>query len=168
MRGAVLVVLLACLSWPLDGRAQLAEGLAGRWAGVVASDGAERPVRLTLAVERGGFALDITLPDAPPLRARMVPTEEPRVYQVAAASRGLFGFFDGGGGTDPLDGEPLIWARTTATGVIAYRLAIAPDGGMGLLRIAIEPAEDGLHLRVERRIDAQPPTRWQTLLEPAG
>lgn len=168
MRGAVLLVVLAGLLWPLDGRAQLPEGLAGRWAGVVEGDGAERPVRLTIAAERGGFALDIALPDVPPLRARMVPTEEPRVYQVASASRGLFGFFNGEGGTDPLDGEPLIWARTTDAGVIAYRLAIAPDGGMGLLRIALELAEGGLGLRVERRVDAQGPVRWQIRLEPAG
>ena len=168
MRRAVLVVLLAGLSWPMAGWAQLAEGLHGSWTGVAEGDGAEGPVRVTVGAERDGFALDIALPDIPLLRARMVPTEQPRVYQVAAASRGLFGFFDGGGGTDPLDGEPLIWARTTETGVIAYRLAIAPNGGMGLLRLAIEPAEEGLHLRVERRVDARPPVRWQTLLEPAG
>ena len=168
MRGAVLLVMLAGLFWPLDGHAQLPDGLSGRWAGVVESEGAAHPVHVAVEAERGGFALDIALPDLPPLRARMVPTEQPRVYQVAAASRGLFGFFDGGGGTDPLDGQPLIWARTTESGVIAYRLAIAPDGGMGLLRIALELAEEGLRLGVERRVDAQRPTYWQTFLESAG
>jgi hypothetical protein len=168
MRGALLAFLLAALLWPADGRTQPASDLFGRWAGVVGSDGGDRSARVVLQAQRDGFDLDIAVSDIPALQARLVPSAQPHVYQVAAASGGLFGFFEGSGGASPLDGAPLIWARVTATGLVAYRLAIAPDGGMGLARIAMDVAGGGLEVAVERRVDAHPPERWQGTLEREG
>jgi hypothetical protein len=168
MRGALLALLLAALLWPSDGRAQPASDLFGRWAGVVGSDGADRPARVVLQAQRDGFDLDIAVSGLPALQARLVPSGEPHVYQVAAASGGLFGFFEGSGGASPLDGAPLIWARVTTTGLVAYRLAIAPDGGMGLARIVMDAAGSGLEVQVERRVNAHPPERWLGTLEREG
>jgi hypothetical protein len=168
MRGALFALLLAALLWPADGRAQPATDLFGRWTGVIGSDGGDRSARVVLQAQRDGFDLDIAVSDIPALQARLVPSAQPHVYQVAAASGGLFGFFEGSGGASPLDGAPLIWARVTATGLVAYRLAIAPDGGMGLARIAMDVAGGGLEVAVERRVDAHPPERWQGTLEREG
>jgi hypothetical protein len=119
--------------------------------------------------QRDGFDLDIAVSGLPALQARLVPSGEPRVYQVAAASGGLFGFFDGSGGASPLDGEPLIWARVTTTGLVAYRLAIAPDGGMGLARIVMDAAGSGLAVAVSSVGSTRTrPTRWLGTLEREG
>ncbi len=168
MRSAVLAFLLAVLLWPGDGRAQPAADLFGRWSGVVGSDGAERSARVVVQAQRDGFELDIAVSGIPALQAQLTPSAQPHVYQVAAAQGGLFGFFEGSGGTSPLDGAPLIWARVTATGLIAYRLAIAPDGGMGLARITMDSSAGGLEVHVERRVNAHQPDRWQGTLEREG
>ncbi len=168
MRGIAVVLLVLGLLWPLGGAAQLPDGLAGSWVGTVESDAREGQVRIALQAQGDGFELELALPGVPPVRAQMVASELPRVYQTAAAPRGIFSFFEGAGRTDPFDGVPLIWARTTATSIVAYRLAIAANGGMGLVRIAVEPLEEGLQMRVEERVDTRPPARWQAQLERQG
>jgi len=161
-------LVAACLLWPQALVAGLPEGVAGNWRGVVEIETGEAAVRAILRTRGDGFEIDISLPEAPPLRAQLVPSEEPRVFQVAAARRGLFGFFDGGDRSNPFDGEPLIWARSSALGIVAYRLTIGADGGMTLLRIAFEPDGERLEMSVERRIDAEPRTRFDVLLERSG
>ncbi len=168
MRGFIVSTIIACLFWPQLLLAALPQGLAGDWQGVVEIDGAKAPLRLAL-VDRGqGFEIDFDVPGAAPLRARLVPSEQARVFEVAAASRGLFGFFDGGDRSNPFDGAPLIWARASGIGIVAYRLAIAADGGMALLRIALEPMDDQMRVSVEQRVDARPPQRFEALIERAG
>jgi hypothetical protein len=168
MRGIIVSTVFACLFWPQLLLAALPEGLAGQWRGVVEIDGVEAAVGATL-VERGdGFDLALSLPGTPALQVRFVPSQQPRVFEVAAASRGLFGFFDGSDSSTPFDGAPLIWARESGLGIVAYRLVIAPDGGMALLRVALEPVEAGVQLQLERRIDARPAQRFVVMLEPAS
>lgn len=168
MRVALVSGLIACLFWPQALFAALPDGLAGTWHGTVEFEAEEVPVRAVVRARGDGFEVDLALPEVPALRAHFVPSERPRVYQVAAARRGLFGFFDGGDRSDPFDGEPLVWARASGLGVVAYRLTIAGDGGMALLRIALEPVDGQLHMSVQQRIDADPPSRLELLLEPAG
>jgi hypothetical protein len=166
MRGGIHAVLLVCCLWPLAALAELPEGLAGRWSGTVVVNDRARPIEVVVAQRGDGFAVDLILPDILPLRAELVATDEPQVYEMAAASGGLFGFFDGGRqrDADPLSGSPLVWARTTSMGMVAYRLAIAPEGDMGLLRVALDVVEEGLELRVERRINVRAPERFEALL----
>jgi hypothetical protein len=167
MRGGIHAVLLACcLLWPLSGLAELPEGVAGRWSGTVFLGDRERPIEITIKERGGGFSIDLILPDIVPLRADLVATDEPQVFEVAAESGGLFGFFGGGSerGTDPLSGTPLVWARTTTFGLVVYRLAVHPDGDMGLLRAALDVIGDSAELSVERRINVRPPERFQTVL----
>jgi hypothetical protein len=161
-------LLWACVLWASPLLAALPEGLEGEWQGAVEIDGAQGVVLASL-VDRGqGFEVELVVPGAAPLQARFVPSERARVFEVAAASRGLFGFFDGSDRANPFDGAPLIWARASGVGIVAYRLAIATDGGMTLLRIALEPIEGQLQVKVEQRVDARPALRFETLLEPAG
>ena len=161
-------LVAACLLWPQALVAGLPEEVAGDWRGIVEVETGEATVRAILRAHGDGFEIDISLPEAPPLRAQLVPSEERRVFEVAAARRGLFGFFNGGDRSNPFDGEPLIWARSSALGIVAYRLTIGADGGMTLLRIAFEPDGERLEMAVERRIDAEPRTRFAVLLERSG
>lgn len=167
MRSIVASTIIVWLCWPQLLLAALPEGLGGSWRGSIEIDGAEESVQATLLDRQDGFELDLEVPGALPLKARLVPTERPQVFEVAAASGGLFGFFDGGDRSSPFDGAPLIWARTGAVGLVAYRLLIGADGGMSLLRIALEPVDGQLQLRVEQRVDARPPQRFEALLEAA-
>ena len=161
-------LLVAWLLWPQALVAGLPEGIAGRWSGVVEAATGEATVRAILQPRGDGFEVDIGLPEGPPLRARFLPTDEPHVFQIATSRRGLFGFFDGSDRSSPFDGEPLIWARSSVVGIVAYRLSIAADGGMTLLRIAFEPVDTRLQMSVEQRIDADPRSRFDVLLEPTG
>lgn len=158
----------ACLGWPQVVLAALPEGLAGVWRGVVEIDGTEAEVRLTLSDREPGFGLALTLPETPALRADFVASARPGVFEVATARRGLFGFFDDGDQSNPFDGEPLIWARASGLGVVAYRLTIGANGEMGLLRVALEPVGEGVQIEVDQRVDAGPPHRLAVQLQPAG
>ncbi len=147
----VLIVLFVLLAGPAA-RAELPEGLDGYWRGSVLDEGAELPVDLRLRNSRDGFEMAITLPRTTPLKASMVPAAAPDVFQEAA-SGGLLGFFNGDDDRSVLDGRPLIWARRTEGGIIAYRLQIAQDGGSELLRIALTPRAEALEVMLERRLD---------------
>jgi len=157
-----------CLLWPQALVAALPEGLVGEWRGIVEVASGEATVRASLHEQGDGFAVAIELPEATPLHAELVPSERPQVFQVATSRRGLFGFFDRGGRSNPFDGEPLIWARSTAVGIVVYGLTITADGGMTLLRIALSSVDGLLEMAVEERVDADRRTRFDLLLEPAG
>lgn len=161
-------LLVAWLLWPQALVAGLPEGVVGDWRGVVESATDEATVAVSLRPRGDGFEVDISLPEGPPLRAELVPSDQPQVFQVTAERRGLFRFFDGSDRSNPFDGEPLIWARSTVLGIVAYRLTIGADGELTLLRIALDQLDQRLQMTVERRIDAAPPARFNVLLEPAG
>ena len=159
----VLIVLLVLLAAP-GARAELPAGLAGYWRGTVLDEGAELPVDLRLTDSRSGFEIAITLPRTTPLKASMVPAAAPGVFQEAA-SRGLFSFFNGDDDRSVLDGRPLIWARQTEEGIVAYRLHVAQDGGSELLRIAVTPSAEGLAVMLERRLDGMRQPDLQGVLD---
>jgi hypothetical protein len=134
----------------------------------VQSETGEVAVAASLQERGDGFDLSIVLPGVPPLRARLVPGERRQVFEVETGRHGIFDLFDAGDRPNPFDGEPLIWARSSAVGIVAYSLTITADGGMRLWRIALAPVDGKLEMAVDRRIDADPPSRFDVLLEPAG
>lgn len=165
MRCAAVMAALAWLASPAIGLAALPNGLEGRWRATIANPDGERIATATL-VERGsGFEIDIDAPGAPHLAARMAPTERAQVFQVAAA-RSLFGLFESEQSTDPFDGPPLLWARTTDSALVAYRVAVARDGALTLVRIALEPVETGVEMWVQLRLDGSVAEDWRIILEP--
>ncbi len=166
MRRAAVLATLTWLASPAIGLAALPDGVAGRWQAIVADQDGERTATAML-VERGsGFEIDIDVPGTPNLAARMTPTERPQVFQVAAA-RSLFGLFESEQSTDPFDGPPLLWARTTDSALIAYRVSVANDGGLTLVRVALAPVETGLEMSVQLRLDGSVAEEWLVVLEPA-
>lgn len=168
MRSLTLALAFFCLLLPAGLAWAWPRGLDGGWSGTVVRGDAEEPVRVALRPDRTGFVLDLRLPGAAPLLARMVPSGRPGVFQVPAESGGLFSFFDRGEDATPLDGAPLIWSRETMDGLVAYRFVIMRDGDRELLRVALERAADGLEIAVERRYGRHEPERWQTTLEREG
>jgi len=166
MRRAAVLATLAWLASPAIGLAALPDGLAGRWRAIVPDQDSERSATATLVQRGSGFEIDIDVPGTPHLGARMTPTERPQVFQVAAG-RSLFGLFESEQSTDPFDGPPLLWARITDTALIAYRVAVANDGALTLVRVALEPVETGLEMSVQLRLDGSVAEEWLVTLEPA-
>ena len=159
-------VILAAAVWLASTAAvALPAGLQGQWRSVVAGADGARAASATLVDSGSAFELDIEAPGAPQLAARMTPTERPGVFQVAAA-RSLFGLFEREQSTDPFDGPPLLWARTTGSALVAYRVAVAGDGALTLVRIALEPVETGLEMWVQLRLDGNVAEDWRVVLEP--
>lgn len=164
MRRAAILAALLWLASTAVVLAALPAGLEGQWRSVVAGADNAQPASVTL-VERGSaFAIDIEAPGAPHLAARMTPTERPGVFQVAAA-RSLFGLFASEESADPFDGPPLLWARTAGSALITYRVAVASDGALTLVRIALEPVETGLEMWVQLRLDGNVAEDWRVVLE---
>lgn len=170
MRLLIAAALLLCLSGNVW--AAIPEALAGRWSGAVARVGAENGgeamAELGLEASGAGFALTFDLPEWRLGRAALTPTERPEVFEVAGSDGGLFGMFAGDKRANPLDGEPLTWARRTASGLVVYRLRIEADGGATLRRLALEAVDGGLKLQLEQRVDGGPPARWRGVLARAG
>jgi len=167
MRRIALVLLLACLAWPGSLKAALPEGLAGRWSGTAEAAGRTLTMLVTLRPDGNGFEVDLALADIAGWQSQMAPTDRPGVYQ-SAADRSLFGFFDGRSQGNPFDGAPLIWSRTTAQGLVVYRLVISNDGVAELLRIAMAPTAQGLEIAIERRRDSRAPETWRARLTKGG
>lgn len=169
MRRLPPVLIFFCLLLPARLALALPDGLAGHWRGTLAQGGAELSASVIVLPAPSGFSLDLRLPGVPPIAAGMVPAGRPDVFQVPAESGGLFSFFERGGPRTPLDGAPLVWARATETGLVAYRLVIIADGATELVRVALEPAEDGLlAVTVERRRDGGVAEQWQATLGREG
>jgi hypothetical protein len=157
---AAAIALLLALAVPAEALAALPDGLAGRWAGTWG----EEAVEATLHERRDGFDMDLSAPGAPRVQAQMATTNQPNLFEVAA-TRSMFGLFESERSTDPFDGPPLIWARTSEASLIAYRVAVAEDGSLSLVRIALEPTSAGLEMSLQLRVDGAVTEEWNTVLE---
>lgn len=168
MRWPIVVLMLAFLLLLPYRAADAFDGaLVGSWAGTLENGDPGRPVRLTLAREGSGFVVDADLPGIVSGRSRMVPTDQPGVFQEGTRER-LFSFFESSTRSNPFDGAPMLWSRSTEHGLVIYRLTIGRDGTAELLRLALEADADAATLAVERRHDGEPPERWQARLEQRG
>lgn len=163
MRNTMVILLVACLLWPGQLAAALDEGLTGRWSGTIEPAGDDGRAQVTLRRSGNNFELDLRLPELIRWQGRMAPAGRPGVFEPDTGG-GLFDLFDGGDRANPFDGAPLLWSRTTETGLVVYRLTIAKDGTAELLRVAFSPAADGLGLEIERRLDGVEPEHWRALL----
>ena len=152
---AIPIVLLAVLLAG-NARGEPVDALAGDWRGALQATGGdaagELPIEMRLDPSRRGFAIAVTMPVTAPFQARMVPGPAPNIFEEEA-SGGLFSFLETGDDRSVLEGRPLLWARQTAAGLVAYRLENFPEGNSELLRIVIEPAADQLEVVLERRLD---------------
>ncbi len=140
-RLAWLFALLAALAAdPL--RAVSPGELAGRWR-----DAGGGPVAEFRLQPEGGdrFLVTVRFTDGGRWDLECVPTGRPGVW-AASSPTGMLDWLFARRRGEPLEGAPLFWARAAAGGVtlVLYRLAIAPDGGFRLDRLALTPAAEGL------------------------
>ncbi len=140
-RLAWLLALLAALAAdPLI--AASPRELVGRWRD--AGDGAVTEFRLQ-ATGGDRFLVTVRFADGERWDLECVPTGRPGVW-AASSPTGMLDWLFARRRGEPLEGEPLFWARapTDGAGLVLYRLAVAPDGGFRLDRLALTPAAGGL------------------------
>lgn len=155
------VVLLPL--WLLGGAApeaaaaeRLPEALAGTWHGTVAESmpgTALKQVQVELqASGSNGVAARWTALDGSAQSAQLVPGKRPGV--LAPAAGGLMAMLREAEVPNPLEGEPLLWARRDERGLYIYRLELAAGGALSLDRYAFEPGADGRLAFTASRSDA--------------
>lgn len=139
------VVVLAVV---LPGAAEAAgiiDRLIGAWQGTT-EDSVVR--RLEIRGGDGGFIINGKLADDRSWSAEFVPGPQPAVLVAAERQGGIFDWFARHTTGDPLEGEPLSWARLEEDGVVIYRLQTPPSGRFELLRLELHPAEGEVYVRM--------------------
>ncbi len=76
-----------------------------------------------------------------PVEAEFVPTERAAVMRARDIDGDLF---DGSDNGNPLDGEPMMWARVEGPVIAIYSLRLAESGAFVLDQFAVERVEGGI------------------------
>lgn len=146
--------------------------LAGEWRGtaVESTGGIDTPANeLFLKFEPAdkGFDLEWKVPGGAAESARFIQTEgHPGVFSTQKASRGLFGVMSWfSGELNPLDGDPLIWARSGADTLVFYKLVIDEQGAFTLDRYETVLEGGALRLHFTRRSHDKPEQSLAVKLE---
>ena len=117
-----------------------------------------------LARERSGGPLK-----RQPIEARFALTGRPGVFASAPEQRSmLLRLFGDSPTSNPLEGEPLLWARFDGEVLSVYRLAITSDGGVDLYQHRRSLMDGGMAARYVHRTDAEPPMILEGRLRRAG
>ena len=105
------------------------------------------PDEITLGIKGSeeGFTVNLGLGDSGYDSVSFVPTAKQGVYDVGK-SGGLFSIFNGDSSADPLDGEPLVWARLLDPGIAIYNLEIDKRGHFELADLRMVRNEDNIDL----------------------
>ena len=145
-RLAALGLLLALVA-PPAAMAGVLEDLRGRWA--AASGGA---TAMEWATSDDGFALTWTPRDGASTTIWFSSVGRPNVYAGSAKGWSMMGaMFGGDAPVNPLNGDTLYWARTTADALYVYSLAIDDKGGFVLDRYAAHLEQGALAVTMTRR-----------------
>ncbi|HMR33419.1 MAG TPA: hypothetical protein PKA13_20890 [Geminicoccaceae bacterium] len=149
---------MALLAWLSPAAAQAASvpaGLFGEWDGRAVE--AEPPlgefgdsVRLTIEADGEGFTLASAVGNLDPLGVTMAPTAGEGVFGPSKGG-GMLSMFRADDPPDPLDGEPLRWARLADDRLVVYSFEVDSDGSFTLDRYAIARDGEELVLRLTRR-----------------
>ena len=119
---------------------ELAKGLAGTWRGAVTESTLETPLReVEVELEASGSDVIARWPtvDGSAQLVRLAPSERPGI--LAPAAGGLQAMLGNADVPNPLEGEPLLWARRDERAFYIYRLELAVDGRLTLDRYVFEP-----------------------------
>lgn len=174
------VLQLAILLFSFCGLSAVAPGadapdLAGRWQGtsIESSHGIEAVAQdlfLNFKPVDKGFDLEWKVPGGGVESARFAPTEgHPGVFSAEAPSRGLFGLMSMfSGELNPLEGDPLVWARSGANTLVFYKLVIDEKGAFTLDRYETVLQDGALRLEFNRRSHDGPERSLTAKLEREG
>lgn len=143
LRPLALLVAALLLATEADATG-LVNRIAGAWQ-AVAKDSFVRA--LEVDGDDSGFRLRVVLTDGREWVSRLKPGPKPGLFSAAQPTGGFLEWFASRQRGGPLEGEPVTWARTTADGLVVYRLEILPSGRFELLRISLEPTEARLQVR---------------------
>ncbi len=169
MRPLLLIVLILAAS-PALAQCALPEAFYGDWQGEVThSDGdvgfeAEAgDLSVRIEPDGDGFRMRWTglVHEGPdgglvrqPIEARFVPTDRPGVFAFdPGRSSILLRLFGAPATNNPLEGEPLLWARLEGETLSLYGLAIDDAGGFDLYQHVRTLTEDGMIARHTHRTD---------------
>jgi hypothetical protein len=146
-------------------------GMMGRWQGEIdrTTGGAAAKGQATLALtERNdGFSIRWALPGRPAFEVPFEPDEQRQgVFQPSRD--GLLSFLRQKRDGDPLDGEPLLWARTASQTLVVYSLGIEHDGGYVLDRLAFQQEGETIRAEFTRAADNAGPQGFTARLTKAG
>jgi len=181
----VLMGLLLGAS-PTFAQDALPGGFFGTWQGVTlsASLGSEgltfSPDDLDVRIEPDseGFKMSwmsLTHGESPgelvrePVEARFAPTDRPGVFAFnPEESSLLLGLFGDPSTSNPLEGEPLLWARVEDQTLSVYGLVIGTDGNFDLYQHVRTLADDGMAAMHTHRTEHEPAVVIEGRLERDG
>jgi hypothetical protein len=164
----------------------LPEGFFGNWQGVTlsASEGSEdltfSPDDLDVQIEPDGKGfkmhwMSLTHGDSAgelvrqPVDARFAPTDRPGVFAFEPEkSSMLLGLFGDPATNNPLEGEPLLWARVEDQTLSVYGLVIGSDGSFDLYQHVRTLTADGMVATHTHRTEHEPAVVIEGLLERDG
>lgn len=103
------------------------------------------------------------------IEARFAPTDRPGVFAFDPETGSmLLNLFGNPATSNPLKGEPLLWARVADQTLAVYGLAINADGGFDLYHHARTLTDGGLSAHHTHRTEHEPMMIIEGLLERAG
>jgi hypothetical protein len=170
LRPLVLIVVVLGAS-PAFGQDPLPASFHGDWQGkelTVAEGSADLDVTakdLSVRIEPddGGFRMSWTALSRnradgalarDPLEARFEPGERPGVFVFdSEESSLLLGLFGDPSTSNPLEGEPLLWARLNGKTLSVYGLTVNADGGFDLYQHVRTLRDAGMTARYTHRTE---------------
>jgi hypothetical protein len=156
---------------PVSGQDGLPAGFHGGWQGVEVTvhDGAARfeataeDLNVRITPDDGGFRMSWTAlaresSDGSlarqPVEARFTPSDRPGVFIFdPEQSSLLLRLFGDPSTSNPLEGEPLLWARLEGRTLSVYGLSVTPEGGFDLYQHVRTLAGDALTARHTHRTE---------------
>lgn len=158
----LVFLMLSLCGLPTAAHATGLGDFAGHWRGesIDSSDGlkvSKEDLSLKFSPIDGGFELEWKAPGGDVEKAGFVESEDkPGIFSARASSGGLLGFFSSSEEVNPLDGDPLVWARLAGDVLIVYKLVIDEQGAFTLDRYENTLQSDTLRLRFSRRSHGKP------------
>jgi hypothetical protein len=171
MRPLLLIVLIL-VAGPASAQGALPDAFYGDWQGEVThSEGtigfeaAAGDLNVRIEAADDGFRMRWTglvheTPDGgltrQPIEARFTPTDRPGVFAFdPEQSSMLLQLFGAPATNNPLEGEPLLWARLEGEALSVYGLAINADGGFDLYQHVRTLTGDGMRVRHTHRTEQE-------------
>jgi hypothetical protein len=167
MRPLLLIVLILAAG-PAFAQGALPDAFYGDWQGEVThSEGsvgfeaADEDLSVRIQPDEEGFRMRWTgliQQDGgvtrQPIEARFTPTSRPGVFAFdPERSSLLLSLFGAPATNNPLEGEPLLWARLEGETLSVYGLAINADGGFDLYQHVRTLTGDGMSARHTHRTE---------------
>lgn len=170
---ALVVIGLFLGAGPAHAQAGLPEAFFGQWQGTSVAASAGNDLEITaedlnvlIEPDGDGFRMRWTALShegtkrelfRQPVEARFEPTDRPGVfaYEPEAGSL-LSGLFGDPSTSNPLEGEPLLWARFADGALSVYGLAINDQGGFDLYQHVRTLTDQGMSVRQTHRTEHDP------------